>query len=95
MFISGVLLKETEEIRDKNLQRNLIRLIKGLNVLEITDEVIKWAQEYINREVISSKNRDDALHIACASVYEVDFLISYNFEHIVKIRKGVVRQLHS
>ncbi|MEW6686208.1 MAG: hypothetical protein AB1393_08385 [Candidatus Edwardsbacteria bacterium] len=29
---------------------------------------------------------NDALHIAFATVYEMDFLVSYNFEHIVKIK---------
>lgn len=29
---------------------------------------------------------DDALHIGIASVYEMDYLASYNFEHIVKVK---------
>lgn len=30
--------------------------------------------------------KDDALHIACASVNDLDAIISWNFEHIVKLK---------
>ncbi len=32
------------------------------------------------------KYQDDALHIAIASVNEMDVLLSWNFQHIVKLK---------
>ena len=34
----------------------------------------------------SDKYFDDALHIAIASVHRIDYLLSWNFKHIVKVR---------
>jgi hypothetical protein len=59
-------------------------------VVEITDEVVKLANTYEEREIFSPGYRDDGLHIAAATVHEIDILTSWNFKHIVhyeKIRK--------
>ena len=36
--------------------------------------------------IIPADNIDDALHIAIATIYEMDILVTYNFEHIMKIK---------
>jgi len=40
--------------------------------------------KYIKKEIFPEKYRDDALHLAIATVNGVDILISWNFEHLVK-----------
>ena len=42
------------------------------------------AEAYIQEGVVSESNRVDAQHIAVATVYRVDILVSWNFHHIVK-----------
>jgi len=37
-------------------------------------------------EIIPEKYRADALHIAFATFYEMDVLVSYNLRHIVKLK---------
>lgn len=62
----------------------------GAEVVEITDEIVELADVYEEREILSSNYRDDGLHIAAATVHEIDILTSWNFKHIVhyeKIRK--------
>ena len=39
---------------------------------------------YVSEGVIPQKYRTDGLHIAVATVYGLDLLISMNFQHIVK-----------
>lgn len=85
-YISTVVTREINKTRDGYLKDKLVALIKNMPVLEVTLECAEFAGEYIQRRIIPQENRDDALHIACASVYEIDFLISYNFEHIVRIK---------
>lgn len=85
-YISTAVTREINNTTDQILKDKLISVIKDMEILEISSECIDLANEYIKREVIAQKNTDDALHIACASVYEMDFLISYNFEHIVRIK---------
>lgn len=62
----------------------------GADVVEVTGEVVELTDAYEHRGVLSKNYRDDGLHIAAATVYEVDILTSWNFKHIVhfeKIRK--------
>lgn len=53
--------------------------------LEITEEVSNLAEEYIKEKVVGETSIDDCRHIACATINKVDFLVSWNFKHIVNI----------
>lgn len=55
--------------------------------LKITDEIEESAELYLKDKIVSSKYRSDSLHIACATVYKVDLLVSWNFRHIVNYDK--------
>ncbi|MBI4713096.1 MAG: PIN domain-containing protein [Planctomycetes bacterium] len=85
-YISDVVLRELMKTAEVIRQRKMVTLVKELSVLEVTQECIRLADEYIKNNIIPALNRDDALHIALASIYGIDFLVSYNFEHIVKVR---------
>ncbi|MBL7131691.1 MAG: PIN domain-containing protein [Candidatus Omnitrophica bacterium] len=78
VFISAVVIREIQETQDIALRNKIAEIVKNFNVLEITEECINLAEEYIKKEIMPAKNRDDALHIACASIYEIDYLVSYN-----------------
>ena len=43
------------------------------------------ADEYINEKVVGQTSYADCLHIALATIYRADFLISWNFKHIVNV----------
>lgn len=62
--------------------------VKKINPEQLTldDNVAALAKEYIEKEVIPSKYEDDALHIAFASVNNLDVIVSWNFTHIVKLK---------
>ena len=55
------------------------------------EEILSLANTYISEKLIPVKYRDDAMHIAIASLIRCDFLVSWNFKHIVKAKviKGV------
>ncbi|MCG2588140.1 type II toxin-antitoxin system VapC family toxin [Rhodohalobacter sulfatireducens] len=52
-------------------------------ILEITESALELSEEYLRKEILTPKFRDDALHIALASLANVDVLGSWNFRHIV------------
>jgi len=58
-----------------------------INYLNVTDEVETLMQLYINEKALGKANENDAYHIALASVYRIDCLISWNFKHIVNYDK--------
>jgi hypothetical protein len=59
----------------------------GAEVLEVSDSVIRLADIYQQRKILTPKFYDDGLHIALATSAEVDLLVSWNFKHIVHYEK--------
>jgi hypothetical protein len=55
--------------------------------IEMTDEVKALALLYIKEGALGEASRNDAYHIALASINRVDCLISWNFKHIVNYNK--------
>ena len=53
--------------------------------VEITEEINLLAENYINEKVVGSTSIDDCRHIACATINKVDYLVSWNFKHIVNV----------
>ncbi|HLG30846.1 MAG TPA: hypothetical protein VI387_11600, partial [Candidatus Brocadiales bacterium] len=55
-------------------------------LLPFSDEVDRLGKLYIDGGIIPSRYYADAIHIAFATVCEVDALVSWNLEHMVKLR---------
>jgi hypothetical protein len=51
----------------------------------ITEEINQLAEAYVREKVVGETSIDDCRHIACATIYQVDYLISWNFKHIVNV----------
>jgi hypothetical protein len=68
--------KYLSKISDKNIEK-----------LEINDDVKNLAHEYLKEGIVTEKYLVDAQHIAIASVFKVDIVVSWNFKHIVNYRK--------
>lgn len=56
-------------------------------ILEITPEAILLADTYLRHGILSENYRDDARHIAIATIASADVLVSWNFKHIVHFDK--------
>src|SRR4030042_569886 len=86
LYISDITLREIGNTQDVE-KRNAIKLsVSDIPILETDTEVIELANRYLKEELIPAKYRDDALHIAIASVNNIDTLVSWNFEHIVRLK---------
>jgi hypothetical protein len=55
-----------------------------VQVLPASDEIKRLAGVYITEGVIPERYSADALHIAAATAHNLDFIVSLNFQHIVK-----------
>jgi predicted nucleic acid-binding protein len=69
--------------------RDLVLNIKEQHTLflEMTDEVVELATEYISEKVVGQTSFADCLHIALATINNADYLISWNFKHIVNVQR--------
>ena len=69
--------------------KELVKSIKIDNTefLEASSESIDLASEYISEKVVGQTSFADCLHIALATINRADFLISWNFKHIVNVQR--------
>ncbi len=64
-----------------------IALLKGIELLDITEEVEEVAAIYIDKLVMPNDPTGDALHLALASFYRVDVLLTWNCQHLANPNK--------
>lgn len=57
----------------------------NIEFIEITEEMDQLANSYVNEKVVGETSIDDCRHIACATIMKVDYLVSWNFKHIVNV----------
>jgi hypothetical protein len=59
----------------------------GIEPISLSPEAEELATAYIEDGAIGARMRADALHIALATVARVDVLVSWNFKHIVNLKR--------
>jgi predicted nucleic acid-binding protein len=62
-------------------------LIEYAEILPVTEEALGLLEKYEEHGVLDGRFRNDMLHLALATVAEVDVLVSWNFQHIVRLDK--------
>ncbi len=86
VFISEITVEELEDAKDETWKRKLRKLIKGFKILKTNEEIRDLARVYIEKGIFPERYVDDALHVAVTSFYEISYLVSWNFEHLVKVK---------
>jgi hypothetical protein len=56
-------------------------------LLELSSEAIELADAYISHNILTRNFRNDARHIAIATIAGTDLLVSWNFKHVVHFEK--------
>jgi hypothetical protein len=64
-----------------------IALLGCAMILPVTDDVVEIADVYIKQRVMPRDPEGDALHMAIASYYKIDFLLTWNCKHLANARK--------
>lgn len=59
-----------------------LELLDSIPLLDLSADVLTISKDLLNREIIPPKAADDAIHIAVASVHEIDYLLTWNCKHI-------------
>jgi len=86
VYISEVVLAEIDDTRDTRLREKLKKTAISFKVLPINQESSILADEYVRQGAMPSDYPEDALHISIATVNSLNYLLSWNFEHIVKVK---------
>jgi predicted nucleic acid-binding protein len=86
-YTSGAVIDELNGASEERY-KEMYELIERfeMDILPVTEEAERMAKLYISKDIIPVKYMGDAVHIATATVHDLDFVVSYNFEHIVKLK---------
>lgn len=57
------------------------------NILDVTDEMEQLAAVYMTQAILTPKYSDDARHVAVCTVARLDYLVSWNFRHLVNVER--------
>ena len=87
VFISDIVLLEIEQATEqkKEMLSNIISKYK-MRALESSEQIENLAKVYVKEGIIPKKYYNDALHIAIATKYKMDAIVSWNLTHIVKFK---------
>lgn len=86
IYISSLVKEELSAIKDVGRKKELNALVSKYQSLVITDRARELAEYYINNGLIPENHIEDALHLAIATIHEMDILISWNYTHLVKLK---------
>jgi predicted nucleic acid-binding protein len=94
IYVSVLTIEEIDRFKNVYKKENIKNLILKYNadILEISDKIKDLADIYISEGAIPESEPEDALHIAIATVHNIEGLASWNFKHIVSINP--IRKIH-
>lgn len=66
-------------------QQDCLAMARRLNYLPITSEARELFDRLIVERVVPANKPRDAFHMALAAVHQVDYLLSWNYAHMVNV----------
>lgn len=81
LYASEVVLDEAAK-GDREIADRRLSLLQPLMLLDLTKEAIELAKEFLKQSNLPSKASNDALHMALATVYGLDYLLTWNCKHM-------------
>ena len=90
LYVGLISTITTEELRPAPEQVRAV--LAGLNQAQLSylpdlDEVADLASAYMIEGIVSPSYRNDVTHVAFATVHDADVIVSWNFRHIVNLKK--------
>jgi predicted nucleic acid-binding protein len=85
-MISPMVLRELEQ-GDYPYQEQCLELVSDIPVLEVNEEIEEIVEVYLAHHLMPRHPAADAVHLAFASYYRIDYLLTWNCKHLANARK--------
>jgi predicted nucleic acid-binding protein len=85
-YTSEAVLHELESGEHPEKETKLL-LVKDLALLKITDDIQEIVEAYISHCLMPKDELGDALHLALASFHKMDYLLTWNCNHLANANK--------
>ena len=84
IFVSEVVIKEVGK-GDRREAEKRRKFLEQFPILEAAPEIRRLIDVYLEENVVPAGSGEDAAHLAFASIYQVDFLCTWNFKHLANV----------
>jgi predicted nucleic acid-binding protein len=68
-------------------KERILEFALKLKILPYSEETVQIAQAYIDNSLMPNDLEGDAMHLAYASFYKIDFLLTWNCNHLANANK--------
>ena len=86
LYISELVLVELQRGNYPQKEK-VIRLVKDVSILPIVSEIEDIVREYLKNFLIPRIDVGDAFHLAYASFFKIDYLLTWNCNHLANVNK--------
>jgi hypothetical protein len=78
---------DSQQAGDYPRKGEVLNTVSDIRVLAPRREVIEIAKVYVENQLMPKHLGGDALHLAYASLYKIDFLLTWNCNHLANANK--------
>jgi predicted nucleic acid-binding protein len=82
MLYASEIVEDEAAMGDTAIADQRLNLLQSLIFLDLTEEAVELAQEFLKHSNLPPKASNDALHMALASVYGLNYLLTWNCKHM-------------
>jgi predicted nucleic acid-binding protein len=92
MYVSQLVIQESKDGNEEAASKRL-EILENISLLDLRVEAVELAEKYVCPKALPQKASEDALHIAIAAIYGLDYLLTWNCKHIAnaEIQKEIAR----
>lgn len=92
LYVSQLVVRESGKGDELEVKKRL-NTLKDIPLLELKVEAKDLAQKFLNGNILPPGAADDALHISVATIYGIDYLLTWNCKHMAnaEIQKKLAR----
>ena len=97
-FVSNFVIEEINNTDDDEKRNKLLHVLESypIQLLDTdSEDIVSLSTKYITAGIIPSKKVFDALHVAVSTIYQIHFLVSWNYKHLANVnREQKIRQVN-
>jgi predicted nucleic acid-binding protein len=91
-FISSFVIDEIINTTSESKRNELLRVVSDypIEILEtekFKQSIDELSENYISNSVVPASKKLDALHVAVCVLFEIDFLVSWNYKHLANVNR--------
>jgi hypothetical protein len=81
LYSSQAVVEETSQ-GDADMAAQRLEIIRDFILLDLDQSVLNLAEQFLERSSLPAKADIDAIHIAAATIHNMDYLLTWNCKHI-------------